>query len=242
MQLIERAAELDFDCVQIADNMPLHFLTSAQLRELKMLADEKAIAIEVGTRGLTYDNVRRYLDIAGTLGSPVLRIVIDLNDYQPEIGIIVEIVNTLLPELRAMDVKLAVENHDRLPAVRFLEIIRQTDEHWVGICLDSVNSIGADEGFRQVADLLLPYTINLHLKDYCIRRMSHMMGFVVEGTPAGAGRLAIPWLFEQLRHYNRCQSAILELWPSPETDLQSTIEKEARWIEESMAYLKGIRS
>ena len=52
--------------------------------------------------------------------------------------------------------------------------------------------MGAGEGFETVSEILLPYTINLHLKDFTIRRVSHKMGMIIEGTPAGKGMLNIP--------------------------------------------------
>ena len=44
----------------------------------------------------------------------------------------------------------------------------------------SVNSIGAGEGFEMVSEILIPYTINLHIKDFAIFRAVHKMGFTIE--------------------------------------------------------------
>ena len=120
------------------------------------------------------------------------------------------------------------------------EALPRTDEDQVGICLDSVNSMGAGEAVREVSEILAPYALNIHLKDFTVRRVSHMMGFVVEGTPAGQGMLDIPWLLEQVRGHDRCQSAILELWTPPESTPERTLETEARWAEESLHYLKPL--
>jgi 3-oxoisoapionate decarboxylase len=110
----------------------------------------------------------------------------------------------------------------------------------VGICLDSVNSLGAGEGLHEVVDRLAPFTINLHLKDYLIRRVWHKMGFVVEGVPAGDGMLNIPWLKGEIERHGRCTSAILELWTPPEQELTATIAKEKAWVEKSIAFLQGL--
>jgi L-ribulose-5-phosphate 3-epimerase UlaE len=66
------------------------------------------------------------------------------------------------------------------------------------------------------------------------------MGFVLTGTPAGAGMLDLPWLLGRLQEYNRDFNAILELWPAPEKDVQATIAKERQWAVESVDYLRRL--
>jgi sugar phosphate isomerase/epimerase len=100
------------------------------------------------------------------LHSPILRMVIDGAGFEPDIASIIQNINELLPELKSRKIRLAIENHDRLKACEFEQIIQAINSEWVGICLDSVNSMGAGEGFETVAEILIPYTINLHLKDF----------------------------------------------------------------------------
>jgi 3-oxoisoapionate decarboxylase len=66
------------------------------------------------------------------------------------------------------------------------------------------------------------------------------MGFVVQGCPAGGGRLDIPSLFSTIRRYRDDVTAVLELWTPPQESLESTIETERRWAEESVSYLKAL--
>ena len=112
----------------------------------------------------------------------------------------------MVPEFKSRKIKLAIENHDRFKASEFEEIIQAVGQEWVGICLDSVNSMGAGEGFETVSEILIPYTINLHIKDFTIFRVSHKMGFVIEGRPAGKGMLNITELVSALSETGRCQS------------------------------------
>lgn len=238
--LLEKAHKMGASCVQFADNLPLHVLSPEARAALKIQAQSLDIAIEVGARGLWPEQVRAYLEIAAFFESPILRMVIDGADYAPGIGTIIRIIQELLPEFRQRNVRLAIENHDRLQARQFVEIVEKTDPEWVGICLDSVNSLGADEGFGEVSRLLLPYTINLHVKDYDIQRPRHKMGFIVSGTPAGKGRLPIPTLIAELEALGKCQSAILELWPALDHNVETTLKKEALWVKESMTYLRNL--
>jgi sugar phosphate isomerase/epimerase len=238
-QLIDRAAELGFHCVQIADNLPLHNFSDEDLLEIFKHGQSKNIAIELGTRGLQPENVLKYISIAKLFQSPILRIVVDGTGFEPTIDEVIQIINAILPVLKENNIKLAIENHDRFKASEFVSMVKNTDPNWVGICLDSVNSMGAGEGLNEVVQQLAPLTINLHLKDFSVKRVWHKMGFVVEGVPAGKGMLNIEWLKKEVDVKGNCESAILELWTPPETTLEETIAKENQWVEESIKFLKN---
>jgi len=238
--LVDRAAAFGLKLVQIADNLPLGNFTDAELENLCQYAFKKGVSIEMGGRGLTPEHTLRCLNVAEKLHSPILRMVIDDRGFEPDIPSIIQIIRDLLPEFESRKIKLAIENHDRLKAREFEHIVLATNYDWVGICLDSVNSMGAGEGFETVAEILIPYTINLHLKDFTIQRVSHKMGILIEGTPAGTGMLNIPALIEKLNQTGRCEHAILELWTPPEPDLPDTIAKEIDWANRSVEYLRKI--
>lgn len=239
-QLIDKASALKVNLVQFADNLPLETQSEELLKELYSYASGKEISLEMGGRGLLPEHTLECLKAAEILKSPILRMVIDQQGFEPSVSEIITIIKSILPEFRKRNIKLAIENHDRLKAVEFEEIIQKSGNDFVGICLDSVNSMGAGEGFESVSDILLPYTFNLHLKDFSIRRVSHKMGFVIEGTPAGKGMLNIPLLLQKLDEFGKCQSAVLELWTPFQENLEETINLEERWASESIAFLKPV--
>jgi sugar phosphate isomerase/epimerase len=238
--LMERAEAKGIDLVQIADNLPLEKLSDEDLDLLRDYSEAKNIGLEMGGKGLTPEHTIRCLEIAEKINSPLLRMVIDNQGFEPSIPEIKFIIRDLLPEFGKKGIKLAIENHDRLKAREFENIIQSIGSEWVGICLDSVNSMGAGEGFETVAEILIPYTINLHIKDFTIFRIPHKMGFVIEGRPAGKGMLNIPDLIRRTSQTRLCQSAILELWTPPEQEIEATIIKEAKWADESINYLKSL--
>ncbi len=237
MGFLQFASNLGFELVQIADNLPLEHLSETELLEIKKQALHRGISLEIGTRGLTLENVRNHIRIAGILGAHLLRIVIDQKGYEPKLPEVHTMLRQIIPLLEQSNIRLAIENHDRFKAREFREIIDRAKSPLVGICLDSVNSIGADEGFETVFEILSPVTINFHLKDYTIKRKPHMMGFDISGTPAGQGILPIRNVVNMLETIGRCHSMILELWPAPEADIESTITKEHEWVRESARYL-----
>jgi len=238
--LVDKAAKSGLKLVQIADNLSLEMMNENELISLREYAKGKGVEIEMGGRGLTPEHTIKCLEAAKLLNSPILRMVIDGAGYEPELNSVISIIKELLPEFKSGNIKLAIENHDRFKAREFEKIILRVGSEWVGICLDSVNSMGAGEGFEEVSKILLPYTINLHVKDFTIRRVSHKMGIIIEGAPAGKGMLNIRELINKLYFTDSCQSAILELWTPPEKEIEATIMKEETWADESIEYLKTI--
>jgi 3-oxoisoapionate decarboxylase len=240
LDLVEKAAAAGLSLVQIADNLPLERVDRSDLPSLYKAAADKRVEIEMGGRGLTAEHTIKCLEAAKSLGSPILRMVIDEAGYEPDLNSVISMVKDLIPEFKSRKIKLAIENHDRFKAREFENIIQGAGSDWIGICLDSVNSMGAGEGFAEVSRILIPYTINLHIKDFTIRRVSHKMGIIIEGAPAGKGMLNIGELISALSETGLCKSAILELWTPPEPAIEDTILKEERWASESIDYLKHI--
>ena len=237
--LLEAAVALDAKRIQLADNFPVHELSRQAWNDLISEARASQIQLELGIRGLTRDNLEAYLSLCTDCQSPFLRVVIDAADYEPPTDTIIEIINSVLPQFRKQKILLALENHDRFRAGELVEIIRATDPDWVGICLDTANSLGADEGIYEVTETLAPYTVNLHVKDYAIRRFSHGMGFEVTGRPAGTGQAPIPWILERLAKFGNCQSATLEVWTMPLETAELTIVQEQQWAASGAEYLKS---
>ena len=235
-QLIEKAAEYGVPVVQVADNLPLHKFPDSELQKIRNFSEDLNIQIEVGARGMSLENVERYIDLAVLFGSPILRFVIDGPGFEPGKEEIHSIVKKALPDLEKNNIILAIENHDRFLSVELKEMIKTANSPFAAICLDSVNSMGAGECLETVIKNLAPFTVNLHVKEFTVERVLHKMGFVVEGCPLGEGMLPLQEMLEIIPE--RCTSAILEQWTPPGETIEKTIEKEARWAAQSINYLK----
>jgi sugar phosphate isomerase/epimerase len=234
------AAKKNIKYVQFGDNYPLHKLSRDELRDLRFTADELEIKIQVGTKGLSVLNVTNYLGIAHSFNSPFLRIIIDEDSYHPSEEEVTRILKELIPALQQANVQLIIENHDRFKVQTLKRIIENTDPEWIGICLDTTNSLGAGEGINEVVDTLSPYTVNLHIKDFKIARVKHKMGFNVIGCVAGEGMLDIPWLLKEVGKHGKCETATMELWSEPGQTIELTLENEKTWAEKSIDYLKTL--
>lgn len=239
--LVDKAVELGVPVLQIADNCPLDQLSSSQLADLYAYAQRQHVSLEVGTRGIETDHLLQYIEIAKTLHSPLLRVVIDTAWHRPEFEEIVALIKKVLPALSENNMVLGIENHDRFKARMFADIVNAVDSPLVGIVLDTVNSFACEENTEQVMDALARHTVNFHVKDFKIERVKNSMGLRVTGTIAGQGFLDIAKMEQRLSLEARCDySTVLELWMAPEPGVEETVQKEDRWVKESVAYLKRI--
>ena len=74
--VLEKAAELGAEAVQICDNLPLAPLSDGELDALARRAADLGLALEVGTRGSSPERLERYLQVAQRLGVRILRVVL----------------------------------------------------------------------------------------------------------------------------------------------------------------------
>lgn len=241
IDLVDKAVALEVPVLQIADNCPLDKLSSAELSHLNAYAQQYAVELEIGTRGIETDILKRYIEITKSLNAKLLRVVIDTEWHKPEFAEIIELLTKVLPYLADNGIVLGIENHDRFKARVFADIMEAINSPQVGIVLDTVNSFACEENSLQVMDILAKHTVNFHVKDFKIERVKNNMGLLVTGTPAGQGFLNIPEMEKRLQSQARGDySSILELWMAPESDMEETLQKEDRWVKQSIAYLKQI--
>ena len=240
LDLVRATIDAELSCLQIGDNLPLHSLSVDRLDKLKTALIENNIRIEIGARRLTAEHLRQYIDLANYLNAPLLRFVIDGDQYEPDLRSVRAIIADAIPDLEKKKITLGIENHDRFKARELADLMDTLESSQVGICLDCVNSIGAGEGLESVVDKLAPYTANLHIKDFIVQRPAHNMGFVITGVPAGQGLADVPRLMDSLSKYNRCQSAVLEQWVPFDTDVETTSAKEKQWSAASINYLRSL--
>jgi len=234
--LLDKCREHDVKLLQIGDNLPLHTFDTARLDRLGQRAKGEGVRMEVGARRLTAERVGSYAAIARKLGARLVRFVIDDADYHPKADAVTEVLRDVVPLLEGLT--LGIENHDRFPAATLRSMLEAAGSERIGVCLDTANSLGAGEGLETVVAALAPITVNLHIKDFHIARVPHLMGFTVEGRPAGQGMLDVPALLKQLAPTGRCETAVLELWTPPEPLLEDTIAKESAWAGQSLDFLK----
>ena len=233
--LLTRAAMLRVSVVQIADNLPLDSLDPAELNDARDQAVELGLSIEVGTRGVESDRLLRYLEIAKILNAGLVRTLIScpggglsLEEAEPQL-------RRVLPQFADSGVVLGLENYEAHTCMDLANLVRRLESAHVGICLDTVNSLGALEPPAYVIETLAPLTVNLHIKDFVIERVPSKMGFTVRGAQAGCGMLDVPSVLKQMPERNL--SVILEQWPPLDSSMDEAIALEQEWAARGVEYL-----
>ena len=240
LDLIDYAKKFEVKLIQIGDNLPLHTFNEERLQVFEKALQQNDISVEIGAKGLLKQHLRRYIYLCKRFDAKLLRFIIDDNNYQPSIKEVVSVIESEVELLNKYSITLALENHDRLKANEYVAIIKSVNRPNVGICLDTVNSMGAGESVEAILETLLPYTVNFHMKDFGIARLPHKQGFIIDGRIAGEGLLNISSFLEKLEASKNCRTCILEQWVVPEKDYVETILKEKLWAEQSIHYLKEL--
>lgn len=240
LDLIDKAKQFSVELLQIGDNLPLHEFEEERLQVFEKALKQNNISLEIGARGLTEDQLNNYILLCKRFNAKMLRFIIDDKEYKPGVNDVISILKSYVVELKEKNIILGLENHDRLKAKDYARIIDKVNSSQVGICLDTVNSVGAGESLETIVETLAPYTVNLHIKDFGIARLPHKQGFIIDGRIAGEGMLNISSLLQILKAFKRCKTGILEQWVPPEKDMEATVKKEQQWAERSMMYLKHV--
>ncbi len=238
LDLLELTAETGAEVLQVADNLPLHPLPRSQWLALGSVAAARDITLEIGTRGLQPDHLLGYLEIAEATGARLVRTLPHDGDDRPDFG---EALRRLCAIVRAYEqagVTLAIENHDFYPSQWLKDLVDAIDSPAVGVCLDAVNNLGLGESFREVLTNLGTRTVNFHCKDYTIRRKPTMLGFDVEGAPAGAGMLDLATARQSLPSG---LSWIVESWLPWQGDEETSLRLEREWLSTGLANLRRLR-
>jgi sugar phosphate isomerase/epimerase len=238
LDLLKKAAGMGLKVVQFGPNLPLFEMPPAELDEVLSASRQMSIELEIGTRGVETTHLRQLIDFTVRCGASLLRTVPEIGGRVPSCGELTELLRAIEPHLRHSGVRLGMEN-SLVRARDMSDALSAVNSEYLGVTLDTVNSLAIPEGTEEVAEALAGWTCCLHVKDFAVLRQWHMMGFLVEGRPAGQGQLNVPKLLQLLSSAGARCNAILELWPPPQDSLRETLALEQRWAEESVTYLRS---
>src|SRR4030042_1266639 len=166
--LLEAAREMGATLVQFGDNLPLENLTPNELQRLRREALDAGLALEIGCRGTSPDRLLSYLAIAQDLGTHLVRTLIT-EPGLPGLAAAEPDLRSALPSYERAGVTLAVENYDAHPVLAFAGLIRRVDSPSLGVCLDTLNSLGALESPAAVIAELLPLAESVHVTVFTVR-------------------------------------------------------------------------
>lgn len=94
------------------------------------------------------------------------------------------------PLLEKEQIKLAIENHKDWRIDELLELLKKLNSSWIGVCVDTGNSIALLEDPYAVVEAFAPHAFTTHIKDMGVAEYPD--GFLLAEVPLGTGFLDMP--------------------------------------------------
>ena len=237
--MLRRTRDLDADVFQICDYQPILAYSHAELQDLKALADELGITLELGTKGIGPEHLARFLELAKTLGVKLVRSMVNTADHQPSLEEAQRLLAQALPAYESAGVKIALETYEQLSSHDLVTLVEAVASPSLGICLDPANCVAALENPRDVIDRCAPHVLNLHVKDFAFTRRGGWVGFTLEGAELGTGLLDYDYLMKAVNPEARGINCVLEHWLPWQESFEVTSRLENRWNANNLAYLRA---
>ncbi len=105
----------------------------------------------------------------------------------------------LAPLAKSLGLKIGVENHLDFSVEELRDLIKRVNSSNVGVIFDVGNTIGTLDDPIEAADILGPYTVATHYKDFAIEEVARGFRFCM--VPLGCGSLRLPEITERLLKY-----------------------------------------
>ncbi len=228
IQLIDYAAGLGLDTVQISSLNDYESLEPAQLVKVKEHAARQGVAIDGGigcicptsssygrTTGDPVEYVRKGLRIVHTVGGKVMRCFLgSAPDRRGKLPIeahmeaTIKVFRAARAEALDLGVKMALENHNGdLEAREVKTIIEESGKDAAGSCLDTGNPMWLLEDPLFTLETLAPYVATSHFRDSVV--YEHPRGAAFQWVALGDGSIDLKKLVARFR--GLCPRAAVQL-------------------------------
>lgn len=244
IDFIDAASNLGFNTIQLCENLKYAEYNTDSVISFAEKAKESNLIVELGMYGLTYDNLKKHIEIAKIFNSKFIRIVIgDLSDnhnIDRSYRMAIETISSIIEECKKRDIVIGLENHFDLPTPYILKILKEINDPYVGAVYDTTNAINFIERPEHTLELLLPYIKSVHLKDYQLKKAE--ASIVMSGRILGEGQLNSKEILKTVLTANPKASVIMEMTIRRREGLSSeqVVLEEKLQIEKSARYLKNL--
>ncbi|RKX73368.1 MAG: hypothetical protein DRP87_19015 [Spirochaetes bacterium] len=243
-RFILKAIEHGVQGVHLCDHLDFIDQPEEELKEIRSLIEENGIFVETGASNCNSTYLEKMIRISCMLGSHILRAVPEVNcDYSSdEISYQVEEIKKNLGQVLNVatrcGVKIALENHGRITASEMLSVVTGLDSEWVGVCLDTMNSVVLLEKPEYTAELLGPLTITAHFKDFKI--IPDPRGHRIIGACLGEGMVDFTVILEILRRSGVDPNINIELFIDRRENEEVTHAWENYCVKKSIHYARDV--
>jgi sugar phosphate isomerase/epimerase len=228
IQLLDFAASLKADTVQISDSADYSSLDPAHLRDVKAHADRLGIRIDAGIgcicplskswkpAGGPPDKVLvDGLRVAKVVGARSMRCFMGSMDdrrgdrpIEEFMDATIKVFKSVRAQAQDIGVKIALENHaGDMQAREVRTIIEESGRDFVASCLDTGNPMWVMEDPQVTLEVLGPYVVTSHVRDSVV--FEHPRGAAAQWVALGDG--VIDWNAFFTLYQKVCPQALLQL-------------------------------
>jgi len=225
IQLIDYAASLKLDTVQLSSLNDYESLEPAHLAKVKEHAERAGITIDAGIyticelstswnpkEGSSTAYLRKGLSVAHAVGARVLRCAMGTRADRPDlercIDATVKALRSVRSEALDLGIRIALENHAGDTQAREMKmLIEAAGTDFVGSCLDVGNPLWAIEDPLLTLEVLGPYVVTTHIRDTAV--FEHPRGAAVQWVALGDGSVDLRRFAELYKKL--CPNAAMQL-------------------------------
>jgi sugar phosphate isomerase/epimerase len=228
MQLIDYAAQLRLDTIQISSTSDYESVDPGQLARVRKHAAARGIVIDAGTgcicptstsygahSGDPIAYLREGLRVAHGVGAKTMRCFLGSREDRFSNGPIEKHMETTIQILQSvrsqaidLGITIALENHSGdLQAREVKTIIEEAGINFMGSCLDTGNAVLAIEDPMVTLETLGPYVATTHIRD--VVAYEHERGCAFQWAALGDGM--IDWKKFLERYVQLCPNAPIHL-------------------------------
>ncbi len=227
-QLIDYAASLKLDTIQISSVSEYESLEPAHLAQVKAHAAQRGIAIDAGT-GCVCPTSSSYspkskdpvaytlegLRVAHAVGSHGMRCFLGSRPdrlgpvpIEAHMQAIIKVFKAVRQQALDLNVKIALENHNGdLEAREVKTIIEESGKDFTGSCLDAGNPFFLAEHPQVALETLGPYVVTTHIRDTAV--YEHPRGCAFQWVALGDG--CVDWAAFMAKYRELCPNAPVQL-------------------------------
>jgi len=202
-ELIDFAARLKLDSLQLAAPGDYESLEPAHLEQVRRRAEEAGLALEAAIGCITpttkswgkrtdrpEDYIAMGIRVAKAIGAKVLRCFVGGpadRPIAPHIEPTLNILRAVKSRLMDEGIKLAIENHGDFLAAELKRLIEEAGPEAVGCCLDTGNPVAVLEDPLETLEVLAPYVATTHVRDSVV--WEHPRGAAFQWVALGDGTI-----------------------------------------------------
>jgi sugar phosphate isomerase/epimerase len=237
--MLEQTHQSGCSVFQICDYGRLETMSAAELTAVGRTAKKLGVQLELGTRGVTLDHLRRYLGFAEQLDVTLIRSMVNTAEHRPTDDEAIDLLTRAAPEYAERGVTLALETYEQVPSARLVGLVEAVGSEHVGICLDPANCVAGLELPTDVVARSAPYVKNWHVKDFAFTRQAGWVGFTLAGCPLGEGLLDYDGVVAAIQPAANDINQIVEHWLPWQSDAETTCALESQWTQHNVNYLRS---